>query len=204
MFKAELHAHSTHSDGRDSVKELVLRALELGLNALSITDHDTLNGSFEAIEFVKEEHLDIEIIPGVEVSTTDGHLLAYGVRKEIERGMSFVESVKEVKKQEGLVAVPHPFQIDRHGVRKLDLIKYADAVEVFNAKYLTGFCNYLSRKIAERFNKAMIAGSDAHHAETLGYGVTVVFYNDILRGILNHKTKLLCKRYPLRYLMGII
>jgi len=200
MFRSELHVHSNHSDGRDNVKRIVLRALELGLNALSITDHDTLNGSLEAAEFVRDEHLDIEIIPGVEITTSDGHLLAYGVSRDIDRGMSLKESVWEVKKQNGLTAIPHPFQIDRHGVRRLELFRYVDAIEVFNAKFLTGFCNFLSWKISKKFNKPMIAGSDAHRIETVGYGMTLIFYNDVLKGIAKGKTKVCCKRIPLRYM----
>jgi len=185
------------------VKKIVLRALELGLNALSITDHDTLNGSLEAAEFVRDEHLDIDIIPGIEITTSDGHLLAYGVSRDIDRGMSLKESVWEVKKQNGLTAIPHPFQIDRHGVRRLELFRYVDAIEVFNAKFLTGFCNFLSWKISKKFNKTMIAGSDAHRIETIGYGITLIFYSDVLKGITKGKTKVCCKRTPLRYMFRV-
>jgi len=204
MIRAELHAHSNHSDGRDNVRKIVLKAVDLGLNALSITDHDTISGSLEAAEFVRDEHIDIEIIPGVEISTTDGHLLAYGIYEDIDKGMSLKESVLEVKKRNGLTAIPHPFQIDRHGVRRFELFKYVDAIEVFNAKFLTGFCNFLSWNVAKKLNKPMIAGSDAHSVETLGYGITLVFHDNVLKGIESGKTRAFCRRVPLRYLVGII
>ncbi|MEM2402370.1 MAG: PHP domain-containing protein, partial [Archaeoglobaceae archaeon] len=79
MLKAELHVHSRYSDGLDSVEKLVREAIKKGIEIISITDHDTLNGSLSAIELVEAEKLEIIVIPGIEVSTRSGHLLAYGI-----------------------------------------------------------------------------------------------------------------------------
>ncbi len=198
MIKAELHVHSNHSDGRDSVKKIILRAVEIGIDAIAITDHDTLSGSFEAMEFVSDENLDIIVIPGVEISTSEGHLLAYGIKKDIESGLKLIESVREVRRQNGIAAISHPFQIERHGVVKAEMFRFVDAIEVFNAKYITGFFNYLSFRLAKKYGKAMIAGSDAHRAEAIGYGITNVFCEDIIRGIKLGKTEICGRRIPLR------
>ncbi len=172
-----MHIHSNHSkDGKSSVKKILEVALRRGLDALAITDHDTVSGSLEAIEVVREEHLEIVVIPGIEVSTLDGHLLIYGVKKDIDPSMSMSETIKEVKKHSELTltAVAHPFQFYRHGCVKFWIAKQADAVEVFNAKYIVGICNLLSQALAKFYRKPGIAGSDAHVAEEVGRAVTVI------------------------------
>ncbi|WP_456478745.1 PHP domain-containing protein [Geoglobus ahangari] len=205
MFRAELHVHSTYSDGLDGVEKIVMRAVELGLSCISITDHDTVQGSLAAMDFVRDEHLSITVIPGVEVTTRDGHLLVFFVEDEIDRGMSLVETVEEVRRKGGLCAVSHPFQVERKGVFRPNLFRYVDAVEVFNAKYITGFFNRLARMYAERYGKAMIAGSDAHSSKEVGYGVTY-FPENLRKDILGRRTEAGGKRIPISrrvsYLLG--
>ncbi len=69
MLKYEPHVHSRHSDGKHSVRKILSEAVRKKIDIISITDHDTLNGSFEAIKIVNEEHLHIKVTPGIEVST---------------------------------------------------------------------------------------------------------------------------------------
>ena len=67
MLKYEPYIHSRHSDGKHSVRKILSEAVRKKIDIISIiTDHDTLNGSFEAIEIVNEEHLHIKVIPGIE------------------------------------------------------------------------------------------------------------------------------------------
>lgn len=174
-LRADMHVHTNHSrDGRSSVREVLKAALELGLNALAITDHDTVNGSLEAAEIVREEHLNLLVIPGVEISTLDGHLIAYGIYRDVDPEMSMEETIIEVKRLGGFTAVAHPFQFYRHGLMKFWIARKADAIEVFNAKYVFGICNALASLLSKVYGKPGIAGSDAHCAEEVGAGVTVV------------------------------
>ncbi|WP_185750384.1 PHP domain-containing protein [Butyrivibrio sp. AE3003] len=69
MRAIDLHTHSTYSDGTFSVKELIDRAHEKGLAAIALTDHDTVDGVDEAIEYAASKYPDLEVIPGVELST---------------------------------------------------------------------------------------------------------------------------------------
>jgi|Deesub1362A_J573_1020465.scaffolds.fasta_scaffold00808_5 hypothetical protein len=178
---AELHAHSNNSDGRDSVKNLITSAIEKGIEAISITDHNTIGGSLEAMELVEDEHLPILVIPGVEISTRDGHLLAYGITDDIDSGMGMENTAREVRKNGGVSVVAHPFQIHKSGVTSLSrIIRFIEAVEVFNAKFYIGLCNKFSRYIARKFNKPEIAGSDAHTVDALGHGITLLYNaNDV-------------------------
>ncbi len=203
---ADLHVHSHHSkDSKSKVKDIVYTALKRGLNALAITDHDTLNGSLEAVELVREENLDLLILPGMEVSTSDGHLLAYGISREVDSGMSMVDTIKAVKNLGGLAVVAHPFQFYRHGLVKFWIVKEVDAVEVFNSKYLLGICNFLAKKLADFYKKPGTAGSDAHKAEEVGRAVTiidcprkVVSISEVLEAIKAGKTSVTGGRQKLR------
>ncbi len=197
MLKAELHVHSTYSDGRDRVERIVDVALERGLNVIAITDHDTIQGSLSAIDYVRDEHLEIEAIPALEISTSNGHLLAFFLEDEVESGMSLIETVDAVKKKGGISIISHPFQIERRGVFKPSLFSYADGIEVFNAKYIFGISNLLAERMAKRLGKAGIAGSDAHSANEVGYGITT-FHGDLRRAIEEGKTGIMPKKIPLK------
>ena len=208
MLKAELHVHSNQSDGRDSVKKLIQRAIELELDVLSITDHDTLNGSLEAIEIVNDEHLPILILPGIEISTNSGHLLAYGIEKEIGE-VEMEKAVRRIFELGGISALAHPFQIKRGGTVRVGLFKIVDAIEVFNSKYLIGVCNKLSEFYARKFRKAQIAGSDAHSVRGMGYGITLIDGDRNLNSVVNSlkfgRTQIFGKRLPIRVMLeGLI
>ena len=195
MLKAEIHVHSKFSDGKDSVEKMVERACELGIDVVSITDHNTVAGSLAALDYVRDENLDIEVIPGIEISTSDGHLLVYGISRDVDSGMSLVETVEVVRKLEGICVVAHPFQFERKGVLKAELLRYADGVEVFNAKYLVGIFNWISRKYAIKYDRALMAGSDAHCIDEMGYGTTL-FKDDFYRSVLSKSTEIEGKKLP--------
>lgn len=200
-MKAELHAHSNHSDGKDPVKKLLDAAVNKNLDLISITDHDTVNGSLEAEEIVDSEHLPIIVLPGVEISTKEGHLLAFGVSQDFEKGLPMKDTAQLIRKEGGVSAVAHPFQIHRNGVFWLNrVVNAVDAVEVFNAKFYIGFYNRIANHFAAKYHKSPIAGSDAHCSNAIGHGTTLLYnatdvetaLHDILRG----NTGIMGKRIP--------
>lgn len=79
-FRADMHCHTTASDGTFTPRELLLEAKRVGLQGLSITDHDTIDAYQEALPIAEE--IGIELIPGIEFSTVHMgstiHILAYG------------------------------------------------------------------------------------------------------------------------------
>lgn len=170
-LKAELHVHSNFSDGRDSVEKILRTAVERKLDVIAITDHDTLQGSLSALEFVSEEKLPIFVIPSVEISTKSGHLLAYGLWREIEKGLGMRESCEAVRKQSGISVLAHPFDFLRRGTLKRGDFYFVDCVEVFNAK---SYFNFLAKRYAEKYGKSGIGGSDAHRASEVGIVVNYI------------------------------
>lgn len=165
MLKAELHVHSRYSDGLDNVEKILRKAIEKRIEVISITDHDTIDGSLSAIELVEAEKLEIAVIPGVEISTTSGHLLAYGILQDVEPGLSMEETCRRVKEMKGISALAHPFDIFRKGTIRINDFRFVDCVEVFNAK---SYFNFFAELFARKFGKHGIGGSDAHCVKHLG------------------------------------
>ena len=181
MLAVELHVHSDHShDGRDPVDLILQQAAAVGLDAVAITDHDEIEGSLEALELARE-HEDLLAIPGMEVSSGEGHVLAIGVKELIPPGMPFEVTVERIRDQGGLAIIPHPFQESRHGVAKWlsrEEMARADAIEVYNSRLITGHANNQARRFARAHELPMTAGSDAHISEMVGQAVTHVDARD--------------------------
>ncbi|MEZ3164348.1 PHP-associated domain-containing protein [Halorubrum sp. RMP-47] len=114
------HVHSEGSyDGHEPVELILQHAAEIGLDAVVITDHDVIRESKRAAEIASEYGL--IGIPGVEVSTAHGHLLAIGVKRMPPRGESYADTVRWIRDGGGVAIVPHPFQRSRHGVRQRNI-----------------------------------------------------------------------------------
>jgi predicted metal-dependent phosphoesterase TrpH len=114
------HVHSDESyDGHEPVELILEHAAEIGLDAVVITDHDVIGESKRAAELAPEYGL--IGIPGVEVSTAHGHLLAVGVERMPPRRRPYDETIAWIHEHGGVAIVPHPFQRSRHGVRQRNI-----------------------------------------------------------------------------------
>lgn len=205
MLSVELHTHSVASyDGRDPVELLLEQAQAIGLDALAVTDHDAIDASLEAARKAAEYNL--IGIPGIEVTSAVGHVLGLGVEERIEPGLSFEETIEQIRAQGGIAIVPHPFQESRHGVAKhlsREEMATADAIEVYNSRLLTGLANRQARRFAQEYDLPMTAGSDAHISEMVGQARTLVdaerpTVDGILAAICEGHTELDGKRTPWR------
>jgi hypothetical protein len=144
------------------VAEAVEAAKAAGLNGIAITDHDSVGGYAEAVKLSSEEFL---VIPGIEISSRDGHILGLGVSELIPRDLPAEKTVELIREQGGIAIAAHPFGL----ARKIGSVFKArfDAIEVFNA-HAYFISNGLARRFAERNRLPMTAGSDAHHPDEIG------------------------------------
>ncbi|MFB6125319.1 MAG: PHP domain-containing protein [Halanaeroarchaeum sp.] len=176
MLTVELHSHSVLSyDGRDPIEMLLEQAAAVGLDALVVTDHDEFAASEEAADLAAEYGL--LGIPGMEVTSEAGHVLAIGIDERVPSDLPFEETLDAIHDRGGIAIVPHPFQKSRSGVApnvSTDALRSADAIEVYNSRLLTGRANRRAETFARKYGLPMTAGSDAHIAEMVGQAVTRV------------------------------
>ena len=201
-MRFDLHVHSNCSDGRDEVKTILQAARRRGLAGLSITDHDTLKGSQKALQIIREDRLNLILIPGAEVTTTEGHLLVLGIEELPPRDRSPEETADLAREQGGISIVPHPYHPFRHAIGR---IPDCDAVEVYNSKHLFGIANARARRGARKRHLPMVAGSDSHFAVTVGLGVTEIQAADAeaaVAAIRDGRTRVVGKRTPPRFFIG--
>jgi predicted metal-dependent phosphoesterase TrpH len=201
-MRFDLHLHSTCSDGHATVKEILKIAAKRGLDGLAITDHDTLRGSFDAVRINRELRLGLIIIPGAEVTTSEGHLLVFGIHDLPSRGLSPEETIELVHDQGGITDVPHPYHPFRHAMWR---VPDADAVEVYNSKHLFGLANARAQLEASLRHLPKVAGSDSHYADTIGLGVTCiegVDVEEVLRAVRLGRTRICGCRTPPKYFIG--
>ncbi len=173
----DLHCHTHYSeDGISSPEKVIAAAKHKGLNALAITDHNT----FDALEYLEAVGLfdpsghaidGFLVVPGVEVTTAEGHLLCLGMlfpeAKEF-KGAPAIEVCSWVQKRGGLAIPAHPYDRFRAGIRESVLDKLnLDALEVFNAASTFKRYNDEAFAYAERRGLPMVAASDAHHAKAV-------------------------------------
>ncbi|MCL2786269.1 MAG: PHP domain-containing protein [Methanomassiliicoccaceae archaeon] len=162
---ADLHIHSSYSsDGRSSVSEILKAAEMRGLGCIAITDHNV----FRAHEDVYDGN--VIIIPAEEVSSSDGHILAYGINAEIVRGKGVEETIDMIHDAGGIAVAAHPYRW-WSGLGESNVTERFDAIETFNARSTEG-SNGRAVRLAEKMNKPFTGGSDAHNAACVGDAYT--------------------------------
>jgi glycosyltransferase involved in cell wall biosynthesis len=167
----DLHMHTDHShDCATPVEVLLATAREQGLGAIAVTDHNEISGALEAR--AKAAEFGVKVIVAEEVKTADqGEVIGLFIEERIERGMTLAETVAEIRRQGGLVYVPHPF--DRmHAVpdyeHLLGIVDEIDAIEVYNPRVAIGSFNEEAERFAAKYRILAGAGSDSHVAPGLG------------------------------------
>ena len=169
LIDVDLHMHTDHShDCATPVEVLLATAREQGLGAIAVTDHNEVSGALEA----RARASGVKVIVGEEVKTDgEGEVIGLFIEERIPRDMTLAETVAEIKRQGGVVYVPHPF--DRmHAVpdyeHLLGVLDGVDAIEVFNPRVAIGAFNEEAARFAAKYRIPAGAGSDSHVAQGLG------------------------------------
>ena len=167
-----------------TISEQLERSNALGLDVIFVTNHNTLNGYQQILDY-KNDHTKykkIQILPAEEITTDTGaHVIAYGISKEIKAGLPLEEIIDKIKKQDAVSCAPHPFSL-------LDALRekamMCDLVEIFNSNNVDVISNARATKFSFDNNKTGVAGSDSHVLSTLGRCVNLVDSESILDDVL--------------------
>lgn len=172
-YTIDFHTHSIFSpDGGITKKEYEKILAEKKLDAVAITDHHSVEYALYCQKKIGER-----IIVGEEMTSTVGHVIGLFLTKTISSGLSLEETIERIHAQNGLVYIPHPFDVARHGIgkRNLETIEgKIDILESFNARIIFRLQNKHAGEFAFAHNVIQAAGSDAHSASSLGFTYTVL------------------------------
>lgn len=168
----DLHVHSAYSVDTDvEIKDILKTAKARNLNGLAISDHNEIAGSLEAFELAKEME-GFVVIRATEVSSSEGHIIAYGVDKKIPRDMTPQDTVDAIRRVGGTPVVAHPYRFWSGVGEGVVLNTRFSAIEGLNARSPKS-ANEKAIVLAEKLDLGVTGGSDAHEIEDIGTGVTV-------------------------------
>jgi predicted metal-dependent phosphoesterase TrpH len=162
-MRLDIHVHSIYSDGANTPEEIAEYAKKIGLDGIAVTDHDEIEGSLEALKFNSDGFL---VIPGIEISTREGHILALWVNEIIERDLPAEETIARIHELGGIAIATHPYDRIRSGVGDLIYELDFDAVELYNGHTFSSRKN--PEDIARDIRLPITGGSDAHRLEEIG------------------------------------
>jgi len=200
LLKSELHCHNNYSnfnvgdfdapyDCNITIKAQLEQSFRLGLDVLFVTNHNTLDGYNQMLEYKKAhpKYKNIQVYPAEEVTTDNGaHILVYGNTECIRPELSLGEVIDEARSQNAITSAPHPFSI-------LDALreqaKSCDLIEVFNSNNVDMISNAKAIQFAQKNNMVGVAGSDSHILSTLGRCVNVIESENTLDDILSAMKK---------------
>lgn len=189
-LKIDFHCHTKYSyDSDTELGDIVEQCKKTGINKIAITDHGTIEGALEMQKMAPDL-----VIIGEEIRSTGGDIIGLFLKEVISEGLTPRQTAEAIKKQGGLVYVPHPFETIRSGIGKKGLGEIEDLidiVEVFNGKTFWPPLNRRAYTWAKGHKKIMAAGSDSHQPQTIGAVFNEVSdfdgSNDLLQKLKNVK-----------------
>ncbi|MDR0887794.1 MAG: CehA/McbA family metallohydrolase [Candidatus Methanoplasma sp.] len=194
-MKADLHIHSEYSnDGVSTPQQIIDTAVRLGFGCVAITDHN----SFEAYADVKDNGKVI-VIPAIEVSSKEGHILGYGIDRDIPRGLSVKETIDKIHEAGGVAFAAHPYRwwsgLGEENTRNYDF----DGIEAKNGRS-SRTSNRDAKKLSEEIGKPVTAGSDAHTPDHIGDGYVeipdVSTWQEVIAAVMEKKAVVQCRDRP--------
>ena len=192
-MKYDLHIHSRYSsDGVLDPEKIVRIAIKRGLNGIAVTDHNTIKGGIEAKKYENE---DFKVVVGSEISTDRGEIIGLFLSEEI-KPKNPLDVISEIKNQNGIVIIPHPFDELRHSAfhPTEEDVKFIDVIEGFNSRCVFQKYNENAIGFAKKHNLLIAAGSDAHFSNEIGNAGIITKTEDIREAILKSDVEIFGKK----------
>lgn len=209
--RADLQVHTSDGDGMESARAIFDWNREHGsLDIIAITDHDDVGGALRAREVWARGGYDFGFVPGIEVTTRSGHLLALWIDVQIPAFKGLGETIARIHEAGGVAVIPHPFSMTTRSVGRRTLAALVrdgspdtlpDGLEVANPVGIGWDCGRKVLELNQRWRLAETGGSDAHFIEALGCAYTtfpgrspedlrLAIQSRTTQGILVHRTPL--------------
>ena len=199
-LKVETHCHNIFSNHRNypsrlpfdcgvTIEQQLENAYLQKIDVMFVTNHNTLDGYSQILDSKQnhEKYQNIRIYPAEEITINNkGHVLAYGIEKEIRPGMTLDETLDEIRKQNAVSCAAHPFAVS-NGIR--EYAKKCDIIESFNSNNIDIFSNLIAERFAKQNNLISIVGSDSHVKSTIGRSVNTVESENNIDSILESLIK---------------
>jgi len=191
-MKIDMHCHSSYSaDGNLSVEALLSHAKKIGLDGIAIMDHNEIKGSLKACKIARE--LNLVAVRGTEISSRDGHILAYGISETVPKGLSSSETLEHVERLGGLAVAAHPFRWYTGVKKKVLLSNKFSAFEARNGRSLS-MTNKSVERLASQRGLGITGGSDAHKLAEVGRAITIFNESyekeeDLIEAVIRKKTR---------------
>lgn len=162
VLKCDLHLHSFHSpDCNMSLDTIIRTCLRRGINCIALTDHNKISNALALQRLAP-----FPVIAGEEVKTTEGEIIGLFLTDEIPRGMSPGATVEAIRRQGGVVYIPHPFDRVRRSVLRtealLEIVGEVDVIETYNSRISFPADVATAVRFADKYGKLKGAGSDSH------------------------------------------
>jgi predicted metal-dependent phosphoesterase TrpH len=217
MGKADLHVHTSYSDGMADVPALLTYAeSHTDLDVIAVTDHDNIRGALAARDAWARGTYRIQIVPGMEVTTIEGHVLALFIDEPVPCLRGLEETLAAIHRLGGLAIIPHPLtwltrglgerHIRRVMASERDGVRF-DGVELTNGTPAGRLGARKARALNERhLHLAEAGGSDAHFLAAVGAGYTEFSGrtpDELRRAILDRSTQGVCKPHPSLIEIGV-
>jgi predicted metal-dependent phosphoesterase TrpH len=195
-MKYDLHIHSKYSsDGILALEKIITISIKRGLDGIAITDHNTIKGGLEAKKYETE---DFQVIVGSEISTERGEIIGLFLEEEV-KSKDVQGVISEIKDQNGIIIIPHPFDELRHSAfhPTVEDEKFIDAIEGFNSRCVYQKYNKKAVEFASKHNLTIAAGSDAHFSNEIGNAGIITETEDIREALMKNEVKIFGKRSSL-------
>jgi hypothetical protein len=182
--KIDLHVHTKYSqDASGEPKEIAKALKNKGFEGMAVTDHNTIDG-------VKFSMKDFVVVSGMEISTSEGHLIGLGIDEPIERGFPLEDTIEMIHDLGGIAIVPHPYRIINGIGGKLTrkISANIEAIETFNGRS-SFYSNSRSQRLADALRSGKVGGSDSHSIEEVGIGYTIVHNSETAGEIIDQIKK---------------